>query len=174
MNGKPPMSNFSTIGSSMSSGRKRRASATFARTSCAATSMSLSSSNSTVTIENPSMLAEVSWRIPPIVLICSSIGSVTSWSMTSGLAPTSTVWTVTIGNSTSGKASTPIRVKASQPKTTRAAISVRVVTGRRIEVSESHMAAISRARRRGPGRTAGWGAAREARPARPPSARACR
>ena len=168
------MSNFSTIGSSMSSGRKRRASATLARTSWAATSMSLSSSNSTVTIENPSMLAEVSWRIPPIVLICSSITSVTSWSMTSGLAPTRTVWTVTIGNSTSGKASTPIREKASQPKTTSAAISVRVVTGRRMEVSEIHMAATSRSRRPASSRPAAAGAEAGAGRARRPSGRACR
>ena len=61
------------------------------------------------TCETPSDEIETSWSMPLIVLTASSILSVTSVSISSGAAPTSTVLTVTNGRSIFGKRSTPRR-----------------------------------------------------------------
>jgi hypothetical protein len=60
---------------------------TLSRTSFAAASISMPSSNSTVILLLPSLLEEVSERMPAMPLIDSSSGSVTCYSITSALAP---------------------------------------------------------------------------------------
>ncbi len=73
-----------------------------------ARSISLSSTNSTVITEEPSVLVELIVLTPFIVLMDSSILSVTSMSMISELAPFNRVVMLTIGRSTLGKRSTPM------------------------------------------------------------------
>ena len=77
---------------------------TLSRTSCAATSVSLSSRNEMMTCEMPSDEIERSSSMPLIVLTASSILSVISVSICSGAAPGCTVVTVMVGKSTFGKA----------------------------------------------------------------------
>jgi len=96
------------MGSSMSVGSFARIVETFSRTSWTAMSMSRSRTNSTVTTETPSVLVEAMVLTPLIVLMASSILSVTSMSMISGLAPLSRVVTLTMGKSTFGYRSTPM------------------------------------------------------------------
>ena len=64
--------------------------------------MFFSSTNSTVTTDTPSTLWELIVLTPLMVLIDSSILSVTSMSMISGLAPFRRVVTLTMGKSTLG------------------------------------------------------------------------
>ena len=108
--GAASVSSFCTIGGSAAVGNSARIVLTLSRTSCAATSPFFSRSNRMETIEMPSDEIDWSSSMPLIVLTASSILSVTSVSISSGLAPTRTVVTVTRGKSTLGKRSTP-RVK---------------------------------------------------------------
>jgi hypothetical protein len=64
--------------------------------------MSRSSSNCTLTFARPCEVVERSVRTPEMVFRDSSRTSVTSSSITSGLAPSSTAVTVTFGKSISG------------------------------------------------------------------------
>jgi hypothetical protein len=107
--GEESGSNLSTTGVSISSGRSLRTPFTRSRTSWAATSLSFSRMNLTVTRETPSTVVDWSWSIPLIVLTASSILSVTSVSSSSGAAPSMRVVTVTVGKSTVGNRSTPSR-----------------------------------------------------------------
>jgi|GEM_PF-7017929 len=132
-------STFCTIDCSASCGMLARASETLSRTSCALTSTFSLRSYWMTTWERPSALVEDSVSMPEIVLTCSSIGSVTSLSMPSGEAPSSTVVIDTTGNSTFGKRSTPTRPSEIQPSTTSAPITMTAKTGRRIETSEIHI-----------------------------------
>ena len=93
---------LSTVGGSSSAGSSRRARAILSRTSWAARSMSRSSSNSTLTTATPWEVVERSSRTPPIEFRYSSRTSVTSSSITSGLAPSRTAETVTLGKSMRG------------------------------------------------------------------------
>ncbi|OPY01915.1 MAG: hypothetical protein A4E61_01497 [Syntrophorhabdus sp. PtaB.Bin184] len=108
MTGVASGSTFSTTGSSMSLGSLDRITDIFSLTSCTARSMSFSSTNSTVIFDAPSVLDDVIVLIPLMVLTDSSILSVTSMSMISGLAPLSSVLMLTMGRSTLGKRSTPM------------------------------------------------------------------
>ena len=135
MIGKPETSNLSTTGGSSSLGRSQRARATRSRTSCAARSRSWPSSNSTEIEERPWREREVSRFSPEMVLSCSSSTSVTSSSITSGLAPSRMEVTFTIGSSIFGYWSTPRRTKPSAPNTTSESVSIQVSTGRRMKMS---------------------------------------
>ncbi len=88
------------------SGRSGRIVETWSRTSWAATLMSLSSWNETMTCDTPSVETERSSSMPLIVLIASSILSDSSVSISSGAAPGKVVMTWTTGRSTFGKRST--------------------------------------------------------------------
>ena len=107
MTGIEPVSNLSTIGGSVPSGRSARIVLTLSRTSCIPTSPFFESRNWTVTIETPSVVVDRSSSMPETVLMMSSIGLVTVVSISSTLAPGSTVVTVQTGKSTSGNRSTP-------------------------------------------------------------------
>jgi hypothetical protein len=87
MIGAAPRSSFSTVGASAPSGRSGITVATRSRTSCAPTSRSTPSSNSTKTCATPSTLVERSERMPLRLLTASSIGSATCSSIVSGEAP---------------------------------------------------------------------------------------
>ncbi len=108
MTGLESVFTFMITGSVMSSGSRERMAEICSRTSWTARSMSRSSSNSTMTEDEPSMLEDETVRTPFTVLTASSILSVTSMSMISGLAPVSLVVMLTMGKSTLGKRSTPI------------------------------------------------------------------
>ncbi len=75
--GKASASALATRGGSMSGGRLYSARETRSRTSLAARSRSLPSSNSTVMVLRPSRLTEVRVRMPAMPLMESSRGSVT-------------------------------------------------------------------------------------------------
>ena len=78
---------FDTIGGSASGGSRRCAWETLSRTSFAAASRSVPSSNSTVILLRPGALVLDKDRIPAIPLSDSSSGSVSCDSITSALAP---------------------------------------------------------------------------------------
>ena len=107
--GAAPMSNFSTTGVSISRGSFESVAWTLSRTSCAATSTFRSRSKRMMICETFSTLTERSVSRPGSVLSASSSGSVTVRSMVSGSAPGRMVVTVTMGKSTSGNWSTPMR-----------------------------------------------------------------
>ena len=107
--GAAPMSNFSTMGVSISRGSLESVAWTRSRTSWAATSTLRSRSKRMTTCETFSTLTERSVSSPGSVLSASSRGLVTLVSMVSGSAPGRMVVTVTMGNSTSGNWSTPMR-----------------------------------------------------------------
>ena len=81
------------------------------------------------------MVVERSSSRPLIVLTTSSMGLVIWLSISSGLAPGSRVVIVMVGRSTLGKMSTPSWMKEAAPRTTKAAISIVVKTGRRTKTS---------------------------------------
>ena len=70
-----------------------------------------------------------------MLLICSSMTSVTSWSMTVALAPLMVVVTVTMGKSMSGIRWTPIPFRTKSPKKIIDRVTIRTVTGLRRAVS---------------------------------------
>ena len=74
--------------------------------------------------------------MPETVLMMSSIGLVTVVSISSTLAPGSTVVTVQTGKSTSGKRSTPSSPYETRPSTTGIATSTQVKTGRLMQMSD--------------------------------------
>ena len=78
--------------------------------------------------------------MPETVLMMSSMGLVTVVSISSTLAPGSTVVTVQTGKSTSGNRSTPSSLYATTPRTTGIATSTQVNTGRLMQRSEIVMA----------------------------------
>ena len=80
---------------------------------------------------------EVSSSMPLMVLTASSILSVISVSISSGAAPGSTVVTMTNGNSTFGKRSTPSLKYENAPTTTSARMITVAKTGRRTQISAS-------------------------------------
>ncbi len=91
-----------TIGSLTSRLKAALTSATFSRTSCAASTGSVTRSNSMITTDRPSYERDDSLLMPLTVLTCSSILRVMSLSMISGDAPGYSVWTTTTGKLTSG------------------------------------------------------------------------
>ena len=80
------------------------------RTSCDATSMFFSSTKVISTCEMLSLEMDRSSSMPATVLAASSILSVTSVSISFGVAPGRRVTTLTVGNSILGKRSTGSRV----------------------------------------------------------------
>ena len=143
--GIEPVSNLSMIGDSVPSGRSARIVLTLSRTSCVPTSPFFDSRNCTVTIETPSIVVDRSSSMPETVLMMSSIGLVTVVSISSTLAPGSTVVTVQTGKSTFGNRSTPSSLYDTRPSTTGIATSTHVKTGRLMQTSEIVMG-ICRAR----------------------------
>ncbi len=99
-------------------------------TSWAAPSMLRDSSNCNRIEVWPSVLAEVIWVMPGISENWRSSGVATLEAMVSGLAPGSEALTCRVGKSTSGKAATGSRLKATIPTTSSAAASSQVATGR--------------------------------------------
>ena len=73
--------------------------------------------------------------MPSMVFICSSRTSVTSLSMTAGLAPSMVVVTITKGKSTLGILSTPMVFRENRPNIISAKVAMMTVTGRLSEVS---------------------------------------
>ena len=124
---------LATTGGSTSAGIERFARSTRSRTSLAACSRSRPSSNSTVIVERPSALVDVSERIPSIPLIDSSRGSVICDSTTSAFAPVYVVVTVIFGGSTSGNCRTPRNDAPTMPISTMIRLNTTAVTGRRME-----------------------------------------
>ncbi|MPN28681.1 hypothetical protein SDC9_176125 [bioreactor metagenome] len=86
-------------------------------------------------IERPSYVFDLIFSIPEIVFNCSSKTSVTSLSITVGLAPCIVVETATRGKSTSGTRSIPMFFIANKPKKIRANVPINTVTGLRKEKS---------------------------------------
>ena len=127
------------IGGWVPSGRSARIVLTLSRTSCVPTSPFLESRNWTVTIETPSWVVDRSSSMPETVLMMSSIGLVTVVSISSTLAPGSTVVTVQTGKSTLGNRSTPSSLYETSPSTTGIATSTQVNTGRLMQRSEMVM-----------------------------------
>jgi hypothetical protein len=82
---------------------------------------------------------EVRLRMPSIWMRASSRGSTTSFSMTSGAAPSHTAETLMVGKSTSGNWLMPIRPPATMPKTIVAAMSIQARTGLRTQTSVRFM-----------------------------------
>jgi hypothetical protein len=85
--GTASASAFVTVGLSASGGSRRMARETLSRTSLAAVSISMPSSNSTVMEVRPSELVDLMVRIPSMPLMDSSRGSVIRDSITSAFAP---------------------------------------------------------------------------------------
>src|SRR5687768_9309365 len=135
--GMAPGSKFCTIGGSASVGRSPRMVEILSRTSCVATSRSFSRLNEIMTTDTFSEENDVSSLMPLIVLTASSILSVSSVSISSGAAPGSTVVTMTNGNSTFGKRSTPSLRYENAPMTTSARMITVAKTGRRTQISAS-------------------------------------
>src|SRR4051812_30048897 len=134
--GIDPVSNLSMIGGSVPSGRSERIVLTLSRTSCVPTSPFFESRNCTVTIDTPSWVIERSSSMPETVLMMSSTGLVTVVSISSTLAPGSTVVTVQTGKSTSGKRSTPSSPYETRPSTNGIATRTQVKTGRLMQTSD--------------------------------------
>src|SRR5215472_4345033 len=111
---------------------------TLSRTSCAATSMSLSSRKVRITCETPSDEDERSSSMPLMVLTASSILSVTSVSICSGAAPGWTVVMRIVGRSILGYRSTPSFRNAKTPTTERDRMRTVAKTGRLTQSSASH------------------------------------
>src|SRR5512136_1945236 len=118
-----------TVGGSMSRGSRRTAWETLFWTSWRAMSTSRESSTSTVMLQEPWRELEVSERMPSIWTRVSSSGSTTSFSMTSGAAPSQEAETLIVGKSTSGNWLMPIRPPATTPKTIVPAMSIQARTG---------------------------------------------
>src|ERR1051325_5925686 len=127
-------------GSSMSSGNFPRTRDTLSRTSWAEASTLRLSSNSMVMALTCSRLDDVIDLIPSMVFNSSSSTSVTSVSMTSGLAPSRVVVTETTGGSISGYSRKGKRVSAINPNNTMAALIMLAKIGRLMETSDKAMA----------------------------------
>lgn len=82
-----------------------------------------------VTLPPPCLELEVTFFTPSTCISASSIGSMTSCSMTSGAAPSHATLTLIVGKSTSGNCEIPIRVAATPPKTIVAAMIIQAKTG---------------------------------------------
>ncbi len=108
--GVPSMSNFATSGASVPSGSCVSTLETLSRTSCAPASPSRARSKKMTSVEMPSLVVEVIWSMPSMVLIASSRGLVTLLSISSTLAPLSVVVTVTMAKSMFGNRSTARRL----------------------------------------------------------------
>src|SRR5271165_6245571 len=134
--GIDPVSNLSTIGARVPSGKSDRIELTLSRTSWVPTSPFFDSRNWTVTIDTPSWVIDRSSSMPETVLMMSSTGLLTVVSISSTLAPGSTVVTVHTGKSTLGKRSTPSSLYETSPSTTGIATSTQVNTGRLMQRSE--------------------------------------
>ncbi len=130
---------FSITGGSVSFGSRLRTAATLSRTSWADCSRLRSRKNSTVTMEYSSILRDVMDLTPLIVFTASSMMSVTSTSMISGLAPTSFVVMFTTGKSIFGKRSRASFGNATRPNTMSARPTMVMNTGRLIDISGSLM-----------------------------------
>jgi len=111
---------------------------TLSRTSCAATSVFLSSRNEIITCEIPSDDTDRSSSMPLIVLTASSILSVISVSICSGAAPGCTVVITMVGKSIFGKRSTPSFVNEYPPMTTSERMRTVAKTGRLTHSAASH------------------------------------
>ncbi len=105
--GAASVSSFWMMGSSAVSGRSPLMRPTLSRTSCAAMSAFLSRRKVMKTCETPSTEVERSSSMPLMVLTAASTLSVTSVSISRGLAPGLTTVTVMVGRSIFGKRSTP-------------------------------------------------------------------
>ena len=104
-----PTSTLSTTGGSASSGSWRSTWLTLACTSENATSMSFDRLKVIATVETLGLERDWMTSMPGTLLTAVSMMFVTLASMTSGLAPGSTVVIEITGNSTRGKRSTPMR-----------------------------------------------------------------
>src|SRR5687767_4481035 len=128
---------FEITGGSMSRGSWRWACETLVVTSWSARSTSRARSSSTVTDPEPWRDDEVSERTPSTWTSASSRISMTSFSITSGAAPSQATFTEMVGKSTSGSWLMPMRLAATRPKTTVPAISIQARTGLRMQASVS-------------------------------------
>src|ERR1700683_5327348 len=84
----------------------------------------------------PSALNDVIWVTPAIWPSCRSSGVATEEAMVSGLAPSRTAVTLTVGKSTWGKGATGRNGKAAMPRKATAAMIKDVAIGRRMKGSE--------------------------------------
>src|SRR5881275_3157214 len=123
------------IGCSDVSGRSPTMRLTLSRTSCAATSAFFSRRNVMKTCETPSTEVERNSSMPLMVLTAASTLSVTSVSISRGLAPGLTTVTVMVGRSIFGKRSTPNVVTEKSPTTVSDRINIVANTGRRTQIS---------------------------------------
>src|SRR5262249_42025042 len=141
-------STFVITGGRSSGGTYFIAAETFSRTSLAASLMSRSSTNLTVTCALPSamriddissmpgMLLSVS-SMPEMQLSVSSIGSTPEVAISPGLAPGSASEMFTVAGSARGNRSTPRSRNEKIPSTTSDITSIVAKTGRRTQSSES-------------------------------------
>src|SRR5579884_4181216 len=128
-------------GGSVSRGSRLIAAETFSRISCAAPSISRSSTKVQVMSARPSLEYTVISSIPLTEEIASSRGSTTPVTTSSGVAPGSCTSTLTVAGSALGKRSTARPRYEKMPSVTRKAISITVKTGYLTQISASFMAA---------------------------------
>ncbi len=124
------MSNLLTRGRTMSSGSSLISSSSVACTSRAAASISVPQAKLTRTLLLPSDDCEVISSTPGTVAMISSMIWVTRRSMTSGLAPSYSVRTVTVGSSMLGSRSMRSRLRETAPRMTTIRVTMVVKTGR--------------------------------------------
>jgi hypothetical protein len=102
----------------------------------------LSSRNWTKTCETPSTEVERSSSMPLMVLTAASILSVTSVSISRGLAPGLTTVIVIVGKSIFGNRSTPSEKNEKIPTTVNDKINIVAKTGRRTHISANFCMAL--------------------------------
>ena len=122
-------------GGSMSRGRRRWACDTLLCTSCRARSTLRDRFISRVMLAPPMRDEEVMVFTPSTWISASSRISTTSFSMTSGAAPSQVTETEMLGKSTSGNWLMPMREPATRPKTMVAAIIIQASTGFLTQIS---------------------------------------
>ena len=127
------------VGASVSSGKSCTARDTTSRTSWAALSILRYNSNSMVMRDEPRRfeaemcLTPSSWPIRPSIILVMLV------SICSGVELVQLVETVTMGYWTSGMSAMPSRMKPMTPKIRKAQMTMTVVTGLFMEVSDSHI-----------------------------------
>jgi hypothetical protein len=130
-------------GVSAPSGRLLAIRATASRVSVAATSMSASSANSSVTRLRPKRELDEIDRTPATRPTAPSIRLVTSWSTVSGEAPGKSVVTEMTGRSTFGSSRTSTPKRLAMPAMTMSALSTKARIGRRTKSAVPERPAIS-------------------------------
>src|SRR6185436_20096422 len=129
----------------MSSGSRRWVREIADCTSAAAASMSRSRSNSMTIEVLPCVLLALMVLMPSIVANCLMRGVATDFAIVSGEAPGSEAETLMVGKSVRGRAATGNRPNANRPPTINAIDISSVATGRRMQNSETFIAAPRRA-----------------------------